>query len=106
MQGGSLPPQAPAPPVGYVSSTMISDQETDLPDEEEEEEEEEEEDEGYGARHPRGIEHTPGSSMDNLDSSLTGKLVEFWFVGVFFVDIHVCSPYVYICFYLQNEIVQ
>uniref|UniRef100_A0A4W6DVR5 Roundabout, axon guidance receptor, homolog 2 (Drosophila) n=1 Tax=Lates calcarifer TaxID=8187 RepID=A0A4W6DVR5_LATCA len=70
MQGGSLPPQAPAPPVGYVSSTMVSDQETDLPDEEEEEEEEEE-DEGYGARHPRGIEHTPGSSMDNLDSSLT-----------------------------------
>uniref|UniRef100_A0A665W4L6 Roundabout, axon guidance receptor, homolog 2 (Drosophila) n=1 Tax=Echeneis naucrates TaxID=173247 RepID=A0A665W4L6_ECHNA len=77
MQAGSLPPQAPAPPVGYVSSTMISDQETDLPDEEEEEEEEEEdeeEDEGYGARHPRGLEHTPGSSMDNLDSSLTGKL--------------------------------
>uniref|UniRef100_A0A672Z038 Roundabout, axon guidance receptor, homolog 2 (Drosophila) n=1 Tax=Sphaeramia orbicularis TaxID=375764 RepID=A0A672Z038_9TELE len=71
MQGGSLPPQAPAPPVGYVSSTMVSDLETDLPDEEEEEEEEE--DEGYGARHPRGIEHTPGSSMDNLDSSLTGK---------------------------------
>uniref|UniRef100_A0A3P8NEK4 Roundabout, axon guidance receptor, homolog 2 (Drosophila) n=1 Tax=Astatotilapia calliptera TaxID=8154 RepID=A0A3P8NEK4_ASTCA len=73
MQGGSLPPQAPAPPVGYVSSTMVSDLETDLPDDEEEEEEDEEEDEGYGARHPRGIEHTPGSSMDNLDSSLTGK---------------------------------
>ncbi|XP_062275696.1 roundabout homolog 2 isoform X7 [Scomber scombrus] len=72
MQGGSLPPQAPAPPVGYVSSTMVSDLETDLPDEDEEEEDEEE-DEGYGARHPRGIEHTPGSSMDNLDSSLTGK---------------------------------
>ncbi|XP_070827153.1 roundabout homolog 2 isoform X3 [Chaetodon trifascialis] len=73
MQVGSLPPQAPAPPVGYVSSTMVSDLETDLPDEDDEEEEEEEEDEGYGARHPRGIEHTPGSSMDNLDSSLTGK---------------------------------
>ncbi|XP_031719306.1 roundabout homolog 2 isoform X9 [Anarrhichthys ocellatus] len=73
MQVGSLPPQAPAPPVGYVSSTMVSDLETDPPDEDEEEEEEEEEDEGYGARHPRGIEHTPGSSMDNLDSSLTGK---------------------------------
>ncbi|XP_033486588.1 roundabout homolog 2 isoform X19 [Epinephelus lanceolatus] len=72
MQVGSLPPQAPAPPVGYVSSTMVSDLETDLPDDDEEEEEEEE-DEGYGARHPRGIEHTPGSSMDNLDSSLTGK---------------------------------
>uniref|UniRef100_A0A3Q2VTY1 Roundabout, axon guidance receptor, homolog 2 (Drosophila) n=1 Tax=Haplochromis burtoni TaxID=8153 RepID=A0A3Q2VTY1_HAPBU len=77
MQGGSLPPQAPAPPVGYVSSTMVSDLETDLPDDEEEEEEDEEEDEGYGARHPRGIEHTPGSSMDNLDSSLTGKAVGF-----------------------------
>ncbi|XP_034718673.1 roundabout homolog 2 isoform X17 [Etheostoma cragini] len=72
MQVGSLPPQAPAPPVGYVSSTMVSDLETDLPDEDEEDEEEDE-DEGYGARHPRGIEHTPGSSMDNLDSSLTGK---------------------------------
>ncbi|XP_062242078.1 LOW QUALITY PROTEIN: roundabout homolog 2-like [Platichthys flesus] len=77
MQSSSLPPQAPAPPVGYVSSTMLSDQETDLPDEEEEEEEEEE-DEGYGARHPRGIEHTPGSSMDNLDSSLTGSMVNGW----------------------------
>ncbi|XP_060929477.1 roundabout homolog 2 [Limanda limanda] len=77
MQSSSLPPQAPAPPVGYVSSTMVSDQETDLPDEEEEEEEEEE-DEGYGARHPRGIEHTPGSSMDNLDSSLTGSMVNGW----------------------------
>nr|XP_057935110.1 roundabout homolog 2 isoform X6 [Doryrhamphus excisus] len=70
MQGGSLPPQAPAPPVGYVSSTMVSDLETDLADEEEEDDDE---DEGYGARHPRGIEHTPGSSMDNLDSSLTDK---------------------------------
>ncbi|XP_034024265.1 roundabout homolog 2 isoform X8 [Thalassophryne amazonica] len=70
MQGGSLPPQAPAPPVGYVSSTLVSDLETDLADEDEEEEDE---DEGYGARHPCGIEHTPGSSMDNLDSSLTGK---------------------------------
>ncbi|XP_075892571.1 roundabout homolog 2 isoform X4 [Nelusetta ayraudi] len=80
MQVGSLPPQAPAPPVGYVSSTMVSDLETDLPDDDEddEEEEEEEEDEGYGARHPRGIEHTPGSSMDNLDSSLTGSMVNGW----------------------------
>uniref|UniRef100_A0AAQ5ZRZ2 Roundabout, axon guidance receptor, homolog 2 (Drosophila) n=1 Tax=Amphiprion ocellaris TaxID=80972 RepID=A0AAQ5ZRZ2_AMPOC len=77
MQGGSLPPQAPAPPVGYVSSTMVSDLETDLPDDDEEEDDEEE-DEGYGARHPRGIEHTPGSSMDNLDSSLTGSMVNGW----------------------------
>ncbi|XP_051933639.1 roundabout homolog 2 isoform X2 [Hippocampus zosterae] len=72
VQVGSLPPQAPAPPVGYVSSTMVSDLETDLADEDDEEDDDEE-DEGYGARHPRGIEHTPGSSMDNLDSSLTDK---------------------------------
>ncbi|XP_036070754.1 roundabout homolog 2 isoform X5 [Oryzias melastigma] len=77
MQGGSLPPHAPAPPVGYVSSTMVSDLETDLPDEDLDEEEDEE-DEGYGARHHRGIEHTPGSSMDNLDSSLTGSMVNGW----------------------------
>ncbi|XP_028818348.1 roundabout homolog 2 isoform X1 [Denticeps clupeoides] len=72
MQGGPYPPQAPAPPVGYVSSTLVSDLETDIPDEDEEEEEEE--DEGYEMSRPlRGIEHTPGSSMDNLDSSVTGK---------------------------------
>uniref|UniRef100_A0A673XCM3 Roundabout, axon guidance receptor, homolog 2 (Drosophila) n=1 Tax=Salmo trutta TaxID=8032 RepID=A0A673XCM3_SALTR len=79
--GGSLPPlppQAPAPPVGYVSSTLVSDLETDIPDEDEEEEEEEE-DEGYEMSRPLyGIEHTPGSSMDNLDSSVTGSMVNGW----------------------------
>ncbi|XP_052363482.1 roundabout homolog 2-like isoform X1 [Oncorhynchus keta] len=81
MQGGSLPPlppQAPAPPVGYVSSTLVSDLETDIPDEDEEDEEEEEE-EGYEMSRPLyGIEHTPGSSMDNLDSSVTGSMVNGW----------------------------
>eukprot|EP00063_Salmo_salar_P044053 XP_014018888.1 PREDICTED: roundabout homolog 2-like isoform X13 [Salmo salar] len=76
MQGGSLPPlppQAPAPPVGYVSSTLVSDLETDIPDVDEEDEDEEEDD-GYEMSRPLyGIEHTPGSSMDNLDSSVTGK---------------------------------
>uniref|UniRef100_A0A8C7FVJ9 Roundabout, axon guidance receptor, homolog 2 (Drosophila) n=1 Tax=Oncorhynchus kisutch TaxID=8019 RepID=A0A8C7FVJ9_ONCKI len=76
--GGSLPPlppQAPAPPVGYVSSTLVSDLETDIPDEDEEDEEEEE-DEGYEMSRPLyGIEHTPGSSMDNLDSSVTGEIL-------------------------------
>uniref|UniRef100_A0A8C7CV97 Roundabout, axon guidance receptor, homolog 2 (Drosophila) n=1 Tax=Oncorhynchus kisutch TaxID=8019 RepID=A0A8C7CV97_ONCKI len=73
MQGGSLPPlppQAPAPPVGYVSSTLVSDLETDIPDEDEEEEE----DDSYEMSRPLyGIEQTPGSSMDNLDSSVSGK---------------------------------
>lgn len=93
MQVGSLPPQPPAPPVGYVSSTMVSDLETDLPDEDEEEDEDEE-DEGYGARHPRGIEHTPGSSMDNLDSSVTGKPVRFWIVAIWAL---VCWPELSVC---------
>lgn len=69
MQGGPYPPQAPAPPVGYISSTLVSDIETDLPDEDDEDE-----DEGYEMSPPiRGMEHTPGSSMDNLDSSVTGE---------------------------------
>ncbi|XP_055053198.2 roundabout homolog 2 isoform X5 [Misgurnus anguillicaudatus] len=75
MQGGPYPPQAPAPPVGYVSSTLVSDIETDLPDEDDDEEE----DEGYEMSPPiRGMEHTPGSSMDNLDSSVTGSMVNGW----------------------------
>uniref|UniRef100_A0A6Q2YSI2 Roundabout, axon guidance receptor, homolog 2 (Drosophila) n=1 Tax=Esox lucius TaxID=8010 RepID=A0A6Q2YSI2_ESOLU len=78
MQGGPhppLPPLAPAPPVGYVSSTLVSDMETDIPDEDEEDEEEED-DEGYEMSRPlRGMEHTPGSSMDNLDSSITGEIL-------------------------------
>ncbi|XP_062872443.1 roundabout homolog 2 isoform X3 [Trichomycterus rosablanca] len=77
MHGGLYPPQAPAPPVGYMSSTLISDIETDLPDEVEDDDEE---DEGYEMSPPpiRGIEHTPGSSMDNLDSSVTGSMVNGW----------------------------
>ncbi len=75
IQGGPYPPQAPAPPVGYISSTLVSDIETDLPDEDDDEEE----DEGYEMSPPiRGMEHTPGSSMDNLDSSVTGKRTFLW----------------------------
>ncbi|KAA0701789.1 Roundabout -like protein 2 [Triplophysa tibetana] len=74
MQGGPYPPQAPAPPVGYISSTLVSDIETDLPDEDDEDE-----DEGYEMSPPiRGMQHTPGSSMDNLDSSVTGSMVNGW----------------------------
>uniref|UniRef100_A0A8B9LK46 Roundabout, axon guidance receptor, homolog 2 (Drosophila) n=1 Tax=Astyanax mexicanus TaxID=7994 RepID=A0A8B9LK46_ASTMX len=74
LQGGTYPPQAPAPPVGYMSSTLVSDIETDLPDDVDDDEDDQEEDEGYEMSPPlRGIEHTPGSSMDNLDSSVTDK---------------------------------
>ncbi|XP_015197410.2 roundabout homolog 2 isoform X3 [Lepisosteus oculatus] len=76
MQGSNHPPQAPAPPVGYISSTLVSDLETDIPDEEDDDEEE---DEAYEMARPlRGIEHTPGSSMDNLDSSVTGSMINGW----------------------------
>ncbi|XP_062906306.1 roundabout homolog 2 isoform X8 [Mobula hypostoma] len=71
MQASSLPPQAPALPLGYISGTLISDIETDVPEEEEEDEDEEEALEL--ARPLRGMGHTPGSSIDNLDSSVTGK---------------------------------
>ncbi|XP_041067298.1 roundabout homolog 2 isoform X2 [Carcharodon carcharias] len=75
MQGNSLPPQAPALPLGYISGTLISDIETDLPDEEEEDEDEEALE---MARPLRGIAHTPGSSLDNLDSSVTGSMINGW----------------------------
>lgn len=94
MQGGPYPPQAPAPPVGYISSTLVSDIETDLPDEDDDEEE----DEGYEMSPSiRGIEHTPGSSMDNLDSSITGKL-KFWYTFV----INFCNQF-YELFLWKNK---
>ncbi|XP_042312910.1 roundabout homolog 2 isoform X8 [Sceloporus undulatus] len=70
-QSNSQPPQTPVPPLGYVSGTLISDLETDIPEDEEEDDIEEEAIEI--TRPLRGLEHTPGSSMDNLDSSVTGK---------------------------------
>ncbi|XP_042644397.1 roundabout homolog 2 isoform X6 [Tyto alba] len=72
IQSNTQPPQAPVPPLGYVSGNLISDLETDVPDDDEEEDDIEEETVEI-SRPLRGLEHTPGSSMDNLDSSVTGK---------------------------------
>uniref|UniRef100_A0A8C8RCM5 Roundabout guidance receptor 2 n=1 Tax=Pelusios castaneus TaxID=367368 RepID=A0A8C8RCM5_9SAUR len=70
IQSNIQPPLAPVPPLGYVSGSLISDLETDIPDDEEDDIEEE----AIEISRPlRGLEHTPGSSMDNLDSSVTGK---------------------------------
>ncbi|XP_023579891.1 roundabout homolog 2 [Octodon degus] len=69
IQSNNQPPQPPVPPLGYVSGALISDLETDVPDDEEEEEEEAVE----IPRPLRALDQTPGSSMDNLDSSMTGK---------------------------------
>ncbi|XP_060626512.2 roundabout homolog 2 isoform X10 [Anolis sagrei] len=70
-QSNSQPPQTPVPPLGYVSGTLISDLETEIPEDEDEDDIEEEAIEI--TRPLRGLEHTPGSSIDNLDSSVTGK---------------------------------
>ncbi|KAM6284130.1 roundabout homolog 2 isoform 11-T11 [Spheniscus humboldti] len=72
IQSNTQPPQAPVPPLGYVSGNLISDLETDVPDDDDEEDDIEEEAVEI-SRPLRGLEHTPGSSMDNLDSSVTGK---------------------------------
>ncbi|XP_069641473.1 roundabout homolog 2 isoform X17 [Haliaeetus albicilla] len=73
IQSSTQPPQAPVPPLGYVSGNLISDLETDVPDDDDEEDDIEEETVEI-SRPLRGLEHTPGSSMDNLDSSVTGKV--------------------------------
>ncbi|XP_019331752.1 roundabout homolog 2 isoform X10 [Alligator mississippiensis] len=75
IQSNTQPPQAPVPPLGYVSGNLISDLETDVPDDDEDDIEEE----AIEITRPlRGLEHTPGSSMDNLDSSVTGSMVNGW----------------------------
>nr|XP_027784888.1 roundabout homolog 2 isoform X2 [Marmota flaviventris] len=69
IQSNNPPPQPPVPPLGYVSGALISDLETDVPDDDADDEEEALE----IPRPLRALDQTPGSSMDNLDSSVTGK---------------------------------
>ncbi|XP_018420521.1 PREDICTED: roundabout homolog 2 isoform X7 [Nanorana parkeri] len=71
LQSNNQPPMAPVPPMGYVSGAFISELEKDLQDRGEDYNEDE------ISRPLRGLEHTPGSSMDNLDSSVTGKMQSF-----------------------------
>ncbi|NXI50401.1 ROBO2 protein, partial [Chloroceryle aenea] len=73
IQSNTQPPQAPIPPLGYVSGNLISDLETDVPDDDDDDDDDIEEETVEISRPLRGLEHTPGSSMDNLDSSVTGK---------------------------------
>lgn len=71
LQSNNQPPMAPVPPMGYVSGAFISELEKDLHDRGDDDNEDE------ISRPLRGLEHTPGSSMDNLDSSVTGKMQSF-----------------------------
>ncbi|XP_040194711.1 roundabout homolog 2 isoform X7 [Rana temporaria] len=72
LQSNNHPPMAPVPPMGYVSGAFISELEKDLHDRGDDDNEDE------ISRPLRGLEHTPGSSMDNLDSSATGSMVNGW----------------------------
>ncbi|KAM5126397.1 LOW QUALITY PROTEIN: roundabout homolog 2-like [Callospermophilus lateralis] len=74
IQSNNPPPQPPVPPLGYVSGALISDLETDVPDDDADDEEEALE----IPRPLRALDQTPGSSMDNIDSSVTGSLVNGW----------------------------
>ncbi|XP_030887391.1 roundabout homolog 2 [Leptonychotes weddellii] len=74
IQSNNQPPQPPVPPLGYMSGALISDLETDVPDDDADDEEEALE----IPRPLRALEQTPGSSMDNLDSSVTGSMVNGW----------------------------
>ncbi|CAI9532936.1 unnamed protein product [Staurois parvus] len=71
LQSNNQPPMAPVPPMGYVSGAFISELEKDLQDRRDDDNEDE------ICRPLRGLDHTPGSSMDNLDSSATGKMQSF-----------------------------
>ncbi|XP_073473139.1 roundabout homolog 2 isoform X14 [Aquarana catesbeiana] len=71
LQSNNHPPMAPVPPMGYVSGAFISELEKDFHDRGDDDNEDE------ISRPLRGLEHTPGSSMDNLDSSATGKMQSF-----------------------------
>uniref|UniRef100_A0A7N4PHM1 Roundabout guidance receptor 2 n=2 Tax=Sarcophilus harrisii TaxID=9305 RepID=A0A7N4PHM1_SARHA len=76
IQSNTKPPQPPVPPLGYVSGTLISDLETDIQDDDDDDndddDDEEEMEEALEIIRPlRCQEQTPGSSLDNLDSSLT-----------------------------------
>lgn len=69
IQSNNQPPQPPVPPLGYMSGALISDLETDIPDDDADDEEEALE----IPRPLRTLEQTPGSSVDNLDNSVPGN---------------------------------
>ncbi|XP_078416540.1 roundabout homolog 1 isoform X3 [Cetorhinus maximus] len=71
-------PVSPSHTYGYISGPLVSDMDTDAP-----EEEEEEEDVEVAKVHSRrlllrGLEQTPASSMGDLESSVTGSMINGW----------------------------
>lgn len=84
IQSNNQPPQPPVPPIGYMSGALISDLETDVPDDDADDEEEALE----IPRPLRVLEQTPGSSMDNLDSSVTGNRMNLLVITDLFVTLN------------------
>ena len=71
IKGSPLPPKAPAPPVGYVSSTLASDLGPDILTDGEEEDGDSEE---YDLSRPLcKLDYTPGRSMDNMEGPGKGN---------------------------------
>ncbi|XP_072369164.1 roundabout homolog 1 isoform X2 [Scyliorhinus torazame] len=73
-------PVSPSHTYGYISGPLVSDMDTDAPEEEDEEEEEDVEVAKMPSRRLllRGLEQTPASSVGDLESSVTGSMINGW----------------------------
>ncbi|XP_070606360.1 roundabout homolog 1 isoform X2 [Erythrolamprus reginae] len=74
------PPRPISPPhtYGYISGPLVSDMDTDAPEEEEEEADVEIVKMQNKRLLLRGLEQTPASSVGDLESSVTGSMINGW----------------------------
>ncbi|KAJ7420611.1 roundabout 1 [Pitangus sulphuratus] len=74
------PPRPISPPhtYGYISGPMVSDMDTDAPEEEEDEADIEVAKMQNRRLLLRGLEQTPASSVGDLESSVTGSMINGW----------------------------
>ncbi|EMP36766.1 Roundabout like protein 1 [Chelonia mydas] len=74
------PPRPISPPhtYGYISGPLVSDMDTDAPEEEEDEAEIEVAKMQNRRLLLRGLEQTPASSVGDLESSVTGSMINGW----------------------------
>lgn len=74
------PPRPISPPhtYGYISGPLVSDMDTDAPEEEEDEADLEVAKMQTRRLLLRGLEQTPASSVGDLESSVTGSMINGW----------------------------
>lgn len=74
------PPRPISPPhtYGYISGPLVSDMDTDAPEEEEDEADMEVAKMQTRRLLLRGLEQTPASSVGDLESSVTGSMINGW----------------------------